>query len=133
MYIHRSIYHVVWFEFLIYFCLFSPIAFAGFPTQTQTVGKGETGIAIVEDANSLKNPASLAELGQYHLGFERSPSQLFQTLETNHLSTSFPLSDKLAVGLSWSQIGLDDSELLCLLYTSPSPRDGLLSRMPSSA
>ena len=25
------------------------------------------------------------------------------------------------------------SVLLCLLYTSPSPRDGLLSRMPSSA
>ena len=23
--------------------------------------------------------------------------------------------------------------ILCLLYTSPSPRDGLLSRMPSSA
>ena len=23
--------------------------------------------------------------------------------------------------------------LICLLYTSPSPRDGLLSRMPSSA
>ena len=28
----------------------------------------------------------------------------------------------------------DDIErLICLLYTSPSPRDGLLSRMPSSA
>ena len=26
-----------------------------------------------------------------------------------------------------------DEELFCLLYTSPSPRDGLLSRMPSSA
>ena len=26
-----------------------------------------------------------------------------------------------------------DTVLLCLLYTSPSPRDGLLSRMPSSA
>ena len=24
-------------------------------------------------------------------------------------------------------------DLICLLYTSPSPRDGLLSRMPSSA
>ena len=24
-------------------------------------------------------------------------------------------------------------EVACLLYTSPSPRDGLLSRMPSSA
>ena len=26
-----------------------------------------------------------------------------------------------------------EEEYLCLLYTSPSPRDGLLSRMPSSA
>ena len=26
-----------------------------------------------------------------------------------------------------------DKSGLCLLYTSPSPRDGLLSRMPSSA
>ena len=26
-----------------------------------------------------------------------------------------------------------DAEVSCLLYTSPSPRDGLLSRMPSSA
>ena len=31
-------------------------------------------------------------------------------------------------------VGLDAAEqLICLLYTSPSPRDGLLSRMPSSA
>ena len=28
---------------------------------------------------------------------------------------------------------LDASRIGCLLYTSPSPRDGLLSRMPSSA
>ena len=26
-----------------------------------------------------------------------------------------------------------DAVIICLLYTSPSPRDGLLSRMPSSA
>ena len=32
-------------------------------------------------------------------------------------------------------VGFEPSGLLhaCLLYTSPSPRDGLLSRMPSSA
>ena len=29
--------------------------------------------------------------------------------------------------------GQIDYEFICLLYTSPSPRDGLLSRMPSSA
>ena len=28
---------------------------------------------------------------------------------------------------------VDDESRDCLLYTSPSPRDGLLSRMPSSA
>ena len=30
-------------------------------------------------------------------------------------------------------IGVIASDKACLLYTSPSPRDGLLSRMPSSA
>ena len=29
--------------------------------------------------------------------------------------------------------GQDEVDIACLLYTSPSPRDGLLSRMPSSA
>ena len=28
---------------------------------------------------------------------------------------------------------IDEEGKFCLLYTSPSPRDGLLSRMPSSA
>ena len=36
--------------------------------------------------------------------------------------------DMLACAERWAQLLLD-----CLLYTSPSPRDGLLSRMPSSA
>ena len=35
--------------------------------------------------------------------------------------------------LSYFGDTLAHSALLCLLYTSPSPRDGLLSRMPSSA
>ena len=35
---------------------------------------------------------------------------------------------------SFKNTDLDDDRLWnCLLYTSPSPRDGLLSRMPSSA
>ena len=32
-----------------------------------------------------------------------------------------------------SLINKNDPDYICLLYTSPSPRDGLLSRMPSSA
>ena len=30
-------------------------------------------------------------------------------------------------------LAMQDEDFICLLYTSPSPRDGLLSRMPSSA
>ena len=29
--------------------------------------------------------------------------------------------------------GISEENIICLLYTSPSPRDGLISRMPSSA
>ena len=36
-------------------------------------------------------------------------------------------ADKLAQAVQLPQLSV------CLLYTSPSPRDGLLSRMPSSA
>ena len=32
-----------------------------------------------------------------------------------------------------ANVGSGDTFFICLLYTSPSPRDGLLSRMPSSA
>ena len=32
-----------------------------------------------------------------------------------------------------SDRSFEDENQTCLLYTSPSPRDGLLSRMPSSA
>ena len=33
----------------------------------------------------------------------------------------------------FTMVAMDDARKACLLYTSPSPRDGLLSRMPSSA
>ena len=39
----------------------------------------------------------------------------------------------LAAGYSPKRARQDDQTHPCLLYTSPSPRDGLLSRMPSSA
>ena len=42
----------------------------------------------------------------------------------------FSYGDVLGAGGGWSKTILYNN---CLLYTSPSPRDGLLSRMPSSA
>ena len=39
----------------------------------------------------------------------------------------------LVISQSTSSVGDINNDNTCLLYTSPSPRDGLLSRMPSSA
>ena len=41
--------------------------------------------------------------------------------------------DLLSQGHAKVLVGLDNSNLICLLYTSPSPRDYAASRMPSSA
>ena len=49
------------------------------------------------------------------------------------LSVVVNLVYKACITLFTSMMGVDDIVHSCLLYTSPSPRDGLLSRMPSSA
>ena len=41
--------------------------------------------------------------------------------------------DRLNCEFEAMQLDIDERLVDCLLYTSPSPRDGLLSRMPSSA
>ena len=43
------------------------------------------------------------------------------------------LISSLALGLIFIPAITIHETKICLLYTSPSPRDGLLSRMPSSA
>ena len=55
---------------------------------------------------------------------------------TNYLNTGDTIVDDSSASSPVVTIGTiagDSSPLICLLYTSPSPRDGLLSRMPSSA
>ena len=49
-----------------------------------------------------------------------------------HKSSAFTHSQLANVSLAIRDIRTADQES-CLLYTSPSPRDGLLSRMPCSA
>ena len=43
------------------------------------------------------------------------------------------MSDPVYFAKTYAKVINLDKGLVCLLYTSPSPRDGLLSRMPSSA
>ena len=83
-------------------------------------------------------PFSKTELGGYDISFTNSSLSmiitvavitLFLTLTVNPRSL-VPSRMQLISELMYNFIA---TLLSCLLYTSPSPRDGLLSRMPSSA
>ena len=67
-------------------------------------------------------------------GFDGILSSLTEKLDAetiNQLPDTIKIISNFAVG--FGNIDLEAAKNSCLLYTSPSPRDGLLSRMPSSA
>ena len=69
---------------------------------------------------------------QYELGFN-AVSDVNFSMETAHLAKNQILQQAATAMLAQANQGQQGLLQLCLLYTSPSPRDGLLSRMPSSA
>ena len=54
-------------------------------------------------------------------------------IRTEKVDAVFGNPERAKGGTHWIIVGSSVILLTCLLYTSPSPRDGLLSRMPSSA
>ena len=64
-----------------------------------------------------------------------SIEELEQILVTNHVQCGDAAAMARELIASRQRIAALENQLSipCLLYTSPSPRDGLLSRMPSSA
>ena len=69
------------------------------------------------------------------------PKEMFPEVETDWIKTDngTKIETKVKEGtydefvVNWYSKHLHAMKEPCLLYTSPSPRDGLLSRMPSSA
>ena len=90
--------------------------------------------------NAIPETVNISELRQRQ-------NELLGRLETGPvLLMQYSTPAALLVGVDqWNRLADDLEDLedavtalkmqlaLCLLYTSPSPRDGLLSRMPSSA
>ena len=54
-------------------------------------------------------------------------------LETAGVELTYDIKTSVYCPFDYSYYPIDTQLCTCLLYTSPSPRDGLLSRMPSSA
>ena len=102
------------------------------------VSKGDT------KSNALTDKMMNYMLGMNMVFDEESPEIVISVGGDGTLLQAFHryqhiVSDVSFVGVHTGHLGFytdyRDFELdkLCLLYTSPSPRDGLLSRMPSSA
>ena len=78
-------------------------------------------------ASSAPHP-DLAEVVFSQYEDEESQIDAIMTLVDKELSEPYSIFTYRYFINNWPKLCI-----LCLLYTSPSPRDGLLSRMPSSA
>ena len=91
------------------------------------------------DVVEVVEHGSLAESSTSITGFTDTPSSLGtagQILQINNGATALEFVDAPSSGISTGKaiaMAIVLEVNICLLYTSPSPRDGLLSRMPSSA
>ena len=95
------------------------------------IGMNETSRAVNNRGSSDRSIAALtkAEKKKSATSDGRARTQSMLTISR----TRFAAADARASGNQAMRSALFQSVNTCLLYTSPSPRDGLLARMPSAA
>ena len=100
-------------------------ALSGMPQSSLEIA-AETASRNKEDGYTLKldQPCYMAVMTFAH---SQNLRKTLYLAYASRASKEFPVSNK------WDNTKNIEEILTCLLYTSPSPRDGLLSRMPSSA
>ena len=94
-----------------------------------------TSIAALAAAMAMAASPALAQK-TYGPGASDTEIKIGNTVPYSGPASAYGILGK-AYGAYFKKIndegGINGRKIVCLLYTSPSPRDGLLSRMPSSA
>ena len=88
--------------------------------------EGNNGWLISSDSIKLDSKAGIGTARDITLRFKDVPIFYAPVF-------SFPISNQRKTGFLTPRLDITDQTGFCLLYTSPSPRDATLSRMPSSA
>ena len=91
-------------------------------------GKTLLGLHFVFSGAAHGQPGVIASLQENPVQLQKVANGFGWSLENERVSVMYRSPNDVYID-EWVYELLD----LCLLYTSPSPRDGLLSRMPSSA
>ena len=76
---------------------------------------------------TIGSASKLLNLTGWRVGWAVGPPKMIDAIKSAHSLMSYAAPTPLQLGVA---AALDE---ICLLYTSPSPRDATLSRMPSSA
>ena len=89
---------------------------------------------FISGHNGMVGSALMRQLSQRsHLRFITRTRAQLELINQADVFKFFEDNDIDEVYLAAAKVGGIHANKTCLLYTSPSPRDGLLSRMPSSA
>ena len=103
-------------------------AATGDQMDLSTVGDDLEEAVIIDNTTDLITVKTLASGDSNPDEGDTVTFQIAVTNDGGAQATNVSLTDTLPTGITFT-----GSSTTCLLYTSPSPRDGLLSRMPSSA
>ena len=96
------------------------------------VASATANLAQAEAAHAQEKARSeQARLNWEDLGYDEEPNEL--VLRLPQLREAVARVNSAKTQLAQAERNLKRSKISCLLYTSPSPRDATLSRMPSSA
>ena len=87
-------------------------------------------VELIDDLIRVHGEARLVDVANRMGVTQPTASKTLARLQRDGFVSSEPYR---SIFLTPEGKNLADESRLCLLYTSPSPRDGLLSRMPSSA
>ena len=103
-------------------------------SESVSIDDGKIKSAAFDTAQGFGLRAVAGEATGYAHSSELSEAALRRAAETVR-SVHGGRSGSMTLDPTGTNVSLyrEDNPLGCLLYTSPSPRDGLLSRMPSSA
>ena len=93
----------------------------------------KAGVTYIDTAYPYHNGDSEPFVGKVLKKYDRKSFYLATKLPVWNVKTLDDAKRIFQEQLDRLDVDYVDFYLLCLLYTSPSPRDGLLSRMPSSA